>query len=224
MKPVIGLIFLTLALHAQQQYNSDIVNHGKVDSSGATHTLPAKVGTIAAKPATCTVGEVYFATDATAGQNWYFCTATNTWTGQAAGGSGVGTAFVASLGSAGITCSPSYPCSQYVGIVGQATQASGFANRSLVVPMACTAKNLYVELGTAQGAGGTLDLTLMKNVAGTPTAQALTISMAAGATAGVYSDTTHTVSLSAGDVIALRFTNNHTSTSGAIRGFSFQCQ
>lgn len=43
-------------------------------------------GTIAAKPTTCTIGEQYFATDAPAGANLYFCTATNTWT--ASGGSG----------------------------------------------------------------------------------------------------------------------------------------
>lgn len=63
------------------------------DMSGAAHTQPALKGTIAGKPATCTQGEVYFATDATAGQNWFFCTATNTWTQQL--NSGGGTGFVA---------------------------------------------------------------------------------------------------------------------------------
>jgi len=37
-------------------------------------------GTVATKPATCTVGQRYFATDATPGSNLYLCTATNTWT------------------------------------------------------------------------------------------------------------------------------------------------
>ena len=54
---------------------------GNDDFSGASHSTPAKTGTIANRPATCTVGELYFATDAaTAGKNLHFCTATNTWT------------------------------------------------------------------------------------------------------------------------------------------------
>lgn len=60
-------------------------------SSGTTqdwslidHSLPAKVGLTAALPATCTVGEIFFATDAAngAGRNLYYCTASNTWTAQ----------------------------------------------------------------------------------------------------------------------------------------------
>lgn len=39
-------------------------------------------------PATCAVGQVFFNTAATAGQNWYFCTATNTWTQQLNSGGG----------------------------------------------------------------------------------------------------------------------------------------
>jgi hypothetical protein len=57
------------------------------DFSGASHTLPAAKGTIAGKPATCAVGEEYFATDAAAGLNMFYCTATNTWTQQTSGGS-----------------------------------------------------------------------------------------------------------------------------------------
>ena len=57
-------------------------NTGTVNNSGAVHTLPVAVGLTAAKPSTCTVGELYFATDAaTPGKNLFFCTAANTWTG-----------------------------------------------------------------------------------------------------------------------------------------------
>ncbi len=59
---------------------SNTYTAGTQDFSGAAHTLPALKGTTAAKPATCTPGEQYFATDATAGQNLFFCTAANTWT------------------------------------------------------------------------------------------------------------------------------------------------
>jgi Pectate lyase superfamily protein len=61
------------------------------DFSGASHTLMMKKGTSAAKPSTCIVGEEYFATDATAGQNIFGCTAFNVWTQQS--GNGASTAF-----------------------------------------------------------------------------------------------------------------------------------
>jgi hypothetical protein len=53
-----------------------------VDLTGKTATSPAKAGSVAGLPGTCTVGQVYFATNATPGQNLYFCTAANTWTQQ----------------------------------------------------------------------------------------------------------------------------------------------
>lgn len=67
---------------------SNSYSAGTQDFSGAAHTLPALKGLAAAKPATCTVGELYFATDATAGQNIYECAATNTWTQQLNSGGG----------------------------------------------------------------------------------------------------------------------------------------
>ncbi len=55
--------------------------------AGKTSTAPMKTGTAA--PGTCNVGEFFFDTDATAGQNTYACTATDTWTLQGdAGGAG----------------------------------------------------------------------------------------------------------------------------------------
>lgn len=63
-----------------------LTSAGSLTLSGP-HFIPVN-GTTAGKPATCTTGEVYVATDATAGQNWYFCTATNTWTQQLNSGSG----------------------------------------------------------------------------------------------------------------------------------------
>lgn len=55
---------------------------GILDMHAGLHTTPSLVGTTAAKPATCTVGEEYFANDATAGQNIFECGTTNTWTQQ----------------------------------------------------------------------------------------------------------------------------------------------
>ncbi len=53
------------------------------DFTGATHTRPIKVGLVSGIPGTCSVGEMYFATDATPGRNLYFCTAANVFTLQA---------------------------------------------------------------------------------------------------------------------------------------------
>src|SRR5579885_1556255 len=47
----------------------------------AQPTTPSATGTVL--PATCTVGQTYFKTDAAAGKNWYGCTAPDTWTPQA---------------------------------------------------------------------------------------------------------------------------------------------
>jgi hypothetical protein len=60
------------------QVELSLTGIGTVNMSSATSTRPVKTGT--ATPGTCTVGEMFFDTDATAGQNLYNCTATNTWT------------------------------------------------------------------------------------------------------------------------------------------------
>ena len=59
---------------------------GTVDFGSAAATKPNKSGTSA--PGTCSVGQTFFDTDATAGQNVFGCTATNTWTLLGDGGGG----------------------------------------------------------------------------------------------------------------------------------------
>lgn len=58
-----------------------------VDFTAAGTTAPVKTGLLAARPSTCTPGQMYFATDAAAGQNLYLCTATAVWS-LGTGGSG----------------------------------------------------------------------------------------------------------------------------------------
>jgi hypothetical protein len=53
---------------------------GRQNATGAASTAPNKVGT--SLPGTCTVGDTYVKTDATATQVLYVCTSTNTWTQQ----------------------------------------------------------------------------------------------------------------------------------------------
>lgn len=59
------------------------VSGGALSASGATATSPNKTGT--SLPGTCTVGESFQKTDATASSQHYLCTATNTWTAQGGG-------------------------------------------------------------------------------------------------------------------------------------------
>jgi hypothetical protein len=64
-----------------------IVNGLTTLSVDSTQVPFVYTGALSGIPATCTVGQIAFITDATAGQNQYNCTATNTWT-QNTGGSG----------------------------------------------------------------------------------------------------------------------------------------
>lgn len=74
------LIFAAVSIAAAQT-KIDLRTQGKsVDFSAATSTKPSKTGT--AFPATCSIGETFFKTDAVAGANLYGCTATNIWTVQ----------------------------------------------------------------------------------------------------------------------------------------------
>jgi hypothetical protein len=78
--------------------------------------------------------------------------------------------------------------------------------------LAGTLKNFYVRIGTTQPASGSLVCTVFVNNVAT----ALTITIAAGSVAGNYSDTTHTVAVSAGDRITFELKNNATGASATI--------
>ena len=198
---------------------------GTQDASGAVHTIPAKVGSSSAKPATCTLGEMYFATDATAGQNAYFCTAANTWTQQLnSGGAGGGSMVIGgSMGSTTIGSSATVGFMPYGN--GQIASYAGQADWSL--PTSCTLGRLYItpSPGNAQSGTGALVCTVYKNSSAT----SLSVTFAAGYTApGVYptasSDTAHTVTFAAGDSMRLQCVNSATATSIKLLSFSAACQ
>jgi trimeric autotransporter adhesin len=85
MKTYRWIALTALASAVMAQTRVDLRTQGKsVDFSAATATKPAKTGTVF--PSTCSVGEMYFKTDAGAGANLYACTATNIWSLE--GGSG----------------------------------------------------------------------------------------------------------------------------------------
>jgi len=73
------LALAAIAVNAQTVINGSRSILGDWDASGATSTQPVKKGLLSAIPGTCTQGQFYFATDATAGLQVYHCSATNTW-------------------------------------------------------------------------------------------------------------------------------------------------
>ncbi len=78
----------TLTLGSGSTLNSSGTAVTNFATSG--HTRPVKTGALVAIPATCDFGELFFATDATAGQNIYMCTDDDpdTWTQQLNSGGG----------------------------------------------------------------------------------------------------------------------------------------
>lgn len=78
------------------------------------------------------------------------------------------------------------------------------ANRQIISPVAGTLRNLYVRTISAQPAGGSLVLTVRINGVDT----GITITIAAEAAAGTFSDTTHTAAIVAGDLISFSGLNN----------------
>jgi hypothetical protein len=75
------LVMALMGLTAAAQTQIDLATQAKrVDFSNASSTKPLQTGT--PLPSACTVGQMFFKTDAPAGANLYACTATNTWSVQ----------------------------------------------------------------------------------------------------------------------------------------------
>jgi hypothetical protein len=75
--------------------------------------------------------------------------------------------------------------------------------RQMIIPRAGTLKNLYVKTLATQASDAGLVLTVRVNGVDT----GITITVAASAAAGVFSDTTHTAVVAAGDLLSLAATN-----------------
>lgn len=96
--------------------------------------------------------------------------------------------------------------------IGDPTFNATEALRGVIMPRAGVVRNLYIYLGSAQPASGSLVVTLRKNGVAT----ALTVTIPAGSPSAPYSDTAHYVSVVAGDVLSWQFVNNATGASGSI--------
>ena len=105
-----------------------------------------------------------------------------------------------------------------------ALYASGFVPVGANAPISKggTLKNLYVRIAGAQPASGSLVFTIMiNNVAST-----ITCTLAAGAGAGgtTLSDTTHTETVAAGDLVYIRVVNNATAASAPVGVFMMELE
>lgn len=92
------LVLMSMSATGQVVVNGGRTFLGPLDASNASRTQPFRTGGGANRPASCLQGEVYFQTDAPAGQNLQFCTAANVWTAMSVGAGGGGT--VTSIGLA----------------------------------------------------------------------------------------------------------------------------
>jgi hypothetical protein len=130
-----GLILFSFvsALSAQTTINGGRVITGAWDASNSASSKPAKTGT--ALPQTCGVGEQFFKTDASQGQNLYFCTAQDTWIQMTGGGTGTG--------SSGGSSNPS--------VLLFKGDLSGFANQNVRIPVGPDGSNLTAD--STQGSG-----------------------------------------------------------------------
>ncbi len=161
---------------------------GRQDATGAASTAPTKTGT--SLPGTCVVGDLYFKSDATAGQNIYECQSTNTWTQQLnSGGGGSGGGVVtwtdASITLVGTTV-------YYAPFGGGASpNATEGANKTFV-QAAAAVSNFACSTNVAPGGSDTIIFTIRDN--GSDTTSVCTIT-GAGLSG---SDTTHSFNTVAG--------------------------
>ena len=97
---------------------------------------------------------------------------------------------------------------------GSATEA----NAKMVIAIPGTIKNFFTNTATAQPANNSITLTMRKNGVD----QTVTLTIAASAAAGVFSDTTHSFTVAAGDLIDVKVVNAANTTSAQFNSVSFE--
>ena len=93
---------------------------------------------------------------------------------------------------------------------------SGSATHDVPMPRAGTIKNLYVATASAQPGTGSLVMAIYKSGVAT----GLTVTVAASAAAGTFSDTIDAVTIASGDVIKLQLLNNSSLPSAWVSGWA----
>lgn len=173
-------------------------------------------------PGTCTTGDIFMKTDATAGQNAYFCTATNTFTQQLNSGASASISTLTGYGQALTTASGVTNYFTFNTYNGGLSEASGDTR----IATGGTIRNLSVKLSTPNPSGVTLTCRVRKiaaaaawNAAGSDTAVTLTVPTAGAE--GWYNSGATTDTVADGDRITMACTAAG-GTSGALRGYSME--
>lgn len=158
------------------------------------------------------------------GDSTYYLDATGAWSVPAGGGGGASYDTLATW-IKNINSTIPASSTRYSGIAADAgTPDATLINRAFVFPNSGYVKSFFAIVTGTQPASGALDLTLMKgsSVAGIANT-ALTINIPLSTVAGtglVVSDTTHSISVSAGDVGVIKEVNSASATSLTIVGYS----
>lgn len=89
---------------------------------------------------------------------------------------------------------------------------------SIPIASSCTINNLYVRTTATMPVNSSLQVTIVKNAVAT----SVTVTIAAGSAAGIYSDTTNNATFSAGDRYQIEFKNTGTAVAAPTSGQSFK--
>jgi hypothetical protein len=107
---------------------------------------------------------------------------------------------------------------------GVATNSGTEITRSTVMPFACTLRDfILITTSTQSAGGGSTSLVATVRVALASPSSGPVINVSAGASAGPYSDSTDTATVAAGQAIDIQITNNGSSTSAGVGGWSIGC-
>jgi hypothetical protein len=101
---------------------------------------------------------------------------------------------------------------------GDTTTTATETNARTAIQFAATVSNFYLRTSSSQPATGSLVFTVLKNGSAT----AITFTIGASAGAALYSDTTHSFTVAAGDEISIQVVNNGLVASAAIQGWSLE--
>ena len=106
----------------------------------------------------------------------------------------------------------------YAAIAGLTTFNATETNRHFAVPVDGIVKNFYVKMSGTQSATGSLVITIRNNATSSSVSVAVANSDGASPT---KSDNVNTLSVSAGDLLAIQIVNNATATSASVLSMSF---
>ncbi len=195
------------AVNVMAQTGTLSIKNGVINFGSAGHTATIKVvASVPSLPSTgCTPGELAMVTAATLGQQMYQNSGTGScvWTQQLNTGSSSG-------GGITVYSAPSVTLSgtQFIPIGGGGLPSGTETAVDTPSPSAATITNFEAQLSAAPGLGVSLALTWRKNAA----SQSVTCTIS-GAVATSCSDTTHSFSVSQGDLLTIQLV-----TTGVLAG------